>query len=72
MARTNRFGIYKPQKYVGYLKKDYPEQILQKYEREVDQMAVYAADRSRYQEPVKIIRDIQKLSGGKKAVEEAA
>lgn len=65
-------GIYTLQKYADYLKKDYPEQILQKYEKEVIQIAAYAADRSKYRELVRILRDMRKLDGGKKAVEEIA
>ena len=39
--------IYMLKSYANILKEDYPEQILQKYAKEVQQMAAYAADRSK-------------------------
>lgn len=63
-------GLYSLQKYVNVLKKDYPEQVLQKYEKEVNQMAASAGNRTKYQELVGILRSMKKVRGGSKAVEE--
>lgn len=62
-------GIYALQEYAGILKKDYPEQILQKYRDEVDQMASYTGDRKKYQQLVTMLRNMQKIKGGSKVVE---
>lgn len=62
-------GLYSLQRYADVLKKDYPEQLLQKYEKEVNQMAVLAGNRTKYQEMVRILRSMKKIRGGSKAVE---
>ncbi|MDE6218944.1 MAG: hypothetical protein K2G51_00640, partial [Lachnospiraceae bacterium] len=51
------------------LKDIYPEQFLQKYKEEVNRLASQAKDRRRYQELVKLLRGMQKIKGGAKAVE---
>ena len=62
-------GLYSLQKYTDVLKKDYPEQLLEKYEKEVNQMAALAGNRTKYQEMVRILRSMKKIRGGSKAVE---
>lgn len=63
-------GLYALQQYAGILKKDYPEQILQKYKTEISQMASYTGDRKKYQQLVALLRNMQKIKGGSKIVEE--
>ncbi|MBD5137428.1 MAG: hypothetical protein HDT39_16025 [Lachnospiraceae bacterium] len=63
-------GLYALQEYEEILKKDYPEQILQKYKDEVNQMASYTGDRKKYQQLVALLRNMQKIKGGSKVVEE--
>lgn len=62
-------GLYSLQRYADVLKKDYPEQLLQKYEKEVNQMAASVGNRTKYQEMVRILRSMKKIRGGSKAVE---
>lgn len=61
-------GVSALQEYGNVLKKDYPDQILEKYKREVRQMAVYSGDRKRYQQLVTLLRTMQKIKGGTKVV----
>ena len=63
-------GLYALQEYVKILKNDYPEQILQKYRDEVNQMASYTGDRKKYQQLVELLRNMQKIKGGSKIVKE--
>lgn len=63
-------GLSALQEYGNVLKKDYPDQILQKYKREVKQMAAYSGDRKKYQQLVALLRTMQKIKGGTKVVEE--
>lgn len=62
-------GLYALQEYEGILKKDYPEQLLIKYETEVNKMAVYTSDRKNYKQLVSLLRRMQKMKGGSKIVE---
>ena len=57
------------QEYEGILKKNYPEQLLIKYETEVNKMAVYTSDRKNYKQLVSLLRRMQKMKGGSKIVE---
>lgn len=63
-------GLYAVQEYENVLIKEYPEQILQKYEEEVKHMASFTSDRKRYQQIVAILRRMRKIKGGSKLVEE--
>lgn len=63
-------GLQELWRYEDILEKEYPEQILQKYADEVNQMARRTANRSRYQEWVGILRRMKKIEGGKKKVDE--
>lgn len=63
-------GLYALQEYAKILKNDYPEQILQKYRDEVNQMASYTGDRKKYRQLVELLRNMQKIKGGSKIVKE--
>lgn len=63
-------GLYAVQEYESVLKKDYPEQLLNKYRDEVNKMASYTSDRKNYQQMVSLLRRMQKMKGGSKVVEE--
>lgn len=63
-------GLYALQEYEGILKKDYPEQLLIKYETEVNKMAAYTSDRKNYKQLVSLLRRMQKMKGGSKIVED--
>lgn len=56
--------------YEDILGKEYPEQVLRKYEDEVNQMARHTANRRHYQEWVGILRRMKKIEGGKEKVDE--
>lgn len=62
-------GLYALQEYESILKKDYPEQLLKKYETEVNKMAAYTSDRKNYKQLVSLLRRMQKIKGGSKIVE---
>jgi len=57
-------GLYTLQKYENVLKKNYAEQILAKYEKELNEMAARAADRRRYQEWAALLRRMARIEGG--------
>ena len=57
------------QRYAEVLKEDYAEEILQKYKREVDQMASHSRNRRGYQELAAVFRTMQKVRGGSPMVE---
>lgn len=62
-------GLYALQEYESILKKDYPEQLLIKYETEVNKMAVYTSNRNNYKQLVLLLRRMKKIKGGSKIVE---
>ena len=62
-------GLYALQEYESILKKDYAEQLLKKYETEVNQMAAYTSDRKSYKQLVSLLRRMQKTKGGSMIVE---
>ena len=62
-------GLYALQEYEGVLKKNYPEQLLIKYEAEVNEMAAYTSDRKSYKQLVSLLRRMQNIKGGSKIVE---
>ncbi|MDE6924851.1 MAG: SWIM zinc finger family protein [Acetatifactor sp.] len=63
-------GLFLLQQYEDDLKKIYPEQLLQKYRTEVNNMAAYAGDRKKYQQLVGLLRKMKKIRGGSEAVKE--
>lgn len=68
----NSPGLYALQEYEKVLKKDYPEQILNKYKDEVSKMAVHTSDRKNYAHLVSMLRKMQQMKGGSKLVEQIA
>lgn len=62
-------GLYALQEYEGVLKKNYPEQLLIKYEAEVNELAAYTSDRKSYKQLVSLLRRMQSIKGGSKIVE---
>lgn len=68
----NSSGLYALQEYEKVLKKEYPEQILNKYKDEVSKMALRTSDRKNYARLVSLLRKMQKMKGGSKVVEQIA
>lgn len=68
----NSPGLYALQEYENVLKKEYPEQILDKYRNEVNKMAVHTSDRKHYAHLVSLLRRMQQMKGGTKLVEQIA
>ena len=66
----NSPGLYALQEYEKVLKKEYPEQILNKYNDEVSKMAVHTSDRKNYTHLVSLLRKMQQTKGGSKLVEQ--
>lgn len=66
----NSPGLYALQEYENILKKEYPEQVLYKYQDEVNKMAVHTSDRKHYSSLVSFLRRMQKMKGGLKIVEQ--
>ena len=65
----NSPGLYALQEYENVLKKEYPEQILDKYKNEVNKMALHTSDRKHYSYLVSLLRRMQQIKGGTKLVE---
>ncbi|HIT89188.1 MAG TPA: SWIM zinc finger family protein [Candidatus Merdenecus merdavium] len=63
-------GFYLLQEYESVLKKDYPEQLLRKYELEINKMAIHTNTRKHYKNLVLLLQHMQKLKGGSKEVQE--
>lgn len=63
-------NLHTLQKYEGGLKKLYPQELLNKYEEIVHDMAAYTSNRKRYREIVNILRSMQEYPNGKQKVEE--
>ncbi|NBJ92718.1 SWIM zinc finger family protein [Parablautia muri] len=63
-------GLFVLQEYENVLMEDYPEEILQKYADEVNEMARRTADRKRYKEWVGILRRMRRIKGGEAKVHE--
>ena len=68
----NSPGLYALQEYEKVLKKEYPEQILNKYKDEVSKMAVHTSNRKNYAHLVSLLRKMQQMKGGSKLVEQIA
>ena len=56
-------------KYEKVLKEQYPQELLQKYTTELNIEARYTANRRTYQEWVRILKRMTKITGGKEAVQ---
>lgn len=65
----NAPGLNALQEYENVLKKEYPEQILDKYKNEVNKMALHTSDRKHYSYLVSLLRRMQTMKGGTKVVE---
>lgn len=68
----NSPGLYALQEYERVLKKEYPEQILDKYKDEVNKMAMHTSDRKHYAYLVSLLQTMQRMKGGVKIVEQIA
>lgn len=65
----NSSGLDALKTYESVLKKEYPEQILDKYRGEVNKMALHTSDRNHYSYLVSLLRRMKKIKGGTKIVE---
>lgn len=61
-------GLYMLEQYETVLKKNYPEQLLNKYKTELYKMSVISGNRKHYSNMVAIMRRMNKISGGTKLV----
>ena len=61
-------GLYMLEQYETVLKKNYPEQLLNKYKTELYKMSVISGNRKHYSNMVAIMRRMKKISGGTKIV----
>ena len=61
-------GLYMLEQYETVLKKNYPEQLLNKYKTELYKMSVISGNRKNYSNMVAIMRRMKKISGGTKIV----
>ena len=68
----NSPGLYALQEYEKVLKKEYPEQILDKYKYEVNTMAMHTSDRKHYAYLVSLLQKMQQMKDGGKLVEQIA
>ena len=62
-------GLYAVQSYENVLKKEYPKQILSKYQGEVNKMASCTANRKHYADLVALLRRMKRIKGGSEIVE---
>lgn len=62
-------GLYAVQSYENVLKKEYPKQILSKYQGEVNKMASCTGNRKRYADLVALLRRMKRIKGGSEIVE---
>lgn len=65
-------GLAKLEAYTNVLKKDYPQQILEKYRSELNKMASYSGDRKKYRTLVSLLRSLNKIQGGAKIAAQIA
>ncbi len=63
-------GLWLLQKYESVLKECYPDEVLQKYQDELNEMAKRASNRKRYKEFAALLRKMKKIKGGTKIVED--
>lgn len=57
-------GLYKVQEHTEILKEKYPQQLLQKYRKELDKMASRSGDRKKYQQMAAVLRSMKRIEGG--------
>lgn len=62
-------GLWLLEQYESVLKECYPDEILQKYRDELNEMAKRASNRKRYKEFAILLRKMKKIKGGTKVVE---
>ena len=62
-------GLYAVQTYENVLKKEYPKQILSKYQGEVNKMASCTGNRKHYADLVALLRRMKQIKGGSEIVE---
>lgn len=62
-------GLYAVQSYENVLKKEYPKQILSKYQGEVNKMASCTGNRKHYADLVALLRRMKRIKGGSEIVE---
>lgn len=62
-------GLYAVQLYENVLKKEYPKQILSKYQGEVNKMASCTGNRKHYADLVALLRRMKRIKGGSEIVE---
>ena len=62
-------GLYAVQSYENVLKKEYPKQILSKYQGEVNKMASCTRNRKHYADLVALLRRMKRIKGGSEIVE---
>ncbi len=65
-------GLWLAQKYEKYLIDDYPEQLFEKYKKELNEQMAFAYKRDMYRDIVRILRKISRLEGGKPLVKSLA
>ncbi len=63
-------GLSALQQYTKVLKKQYSQQLLEKYKEEVNRLAHCAKDRKKYQELLSVLRSMRKINGGVQMVED--
>ena len=63
-------GISSLQNYKTILKDHYPKEILEKYKKEVDHLALHTTDRKTYHYLVCLLREMKEIRGGSEMVEE--
>lgn len=62
-------GLYAVQSYENVLKKEYPKQILSKYQGEVNKMASCTGNRKHYADLVALLQRMKRIKGGSEIVE---
>lgn len=62
-------GLYAVQTYENVLKKEYPKQILSKYQGEVNKMASCTGNRKHYADLVALLQRMKRIKGGSEIVE---
>lgn len=62
-------GLYAVQSYENVLKKEYPKQILSKYQDEVNKMASCTGNRKHYADLVALLRGMKQIKGGSEIME---
>lgn len=62
-------GLYAVQSHENVLKKEYPKQILSKYQDEVNKMASCTGNRKHYADLVALLRRMKQIKGGSEIVE---